>query len=106
MQCVRAAAAAAILIGLGSCSFITVQPGAENVRVVSESEVARCDRIGKTSVSVLDRVGMISRDAASVDQDLAKLARNSALKLQGDTVVPGERPGPGERVFSVYRCLK
>jgi hypothetical protein len=106
MNRVRTAACTVALIGLTSCSFIEVHQGAENVRVVDDSQVARCELLGKTTTSALDHVGFIRRDPATVDADLAKLARNSALNLAGDTVVPGERPHPGERIFSVYRCLK
>ncbi len=92
------------LAGLASCSFIEVQPGAYQVAVFDAAQAAGCKPIGETTVSALDRVGFIDRDPAKVDADLLKLARNSALKLGGDTLVPGERLGRGERRYSVYRC--
>jgi hypothetical protein len=94
-------------VGLASCaSMVDVHPGSNNVRVVDASQVSRCDEIGSTTANVLNRVGFIDRDPAKVDRDLEQLARNAAVNLKGDSVVPGERPHAGERKFTVYRCLR
>jgi len=106
MNRLRRVACAIALAGLCSCRFIDAQPGAEKIRVVDGSQVSECELAGTTTASVTDHVGFINRDPASIDEDLVTLARNSALKVGGDTIVPGERPKAGERRFSVYRCLK
>jgi uncharacterized protein DUF4156 len=102
MTGVRHAACIAALFGLASCSFIETHQGAENVRVVNQYEVDRCDLLGKTTVSTMVRF----RNPDRVQEDLVQLAKNSAVGMKGDTIVRGEEPHPGERTFSVYRCLR
>jgi hypothetical protein len=105
--CARRYTAACAAVALfASCSFIDVREGALAVRTATEAQVTQCELVGKTTSSVVDHIGFINRDPAKVDADMATLARNSAVSLGGDTIVPGERPRRGERVFSVYRCVK
>lgn len=91
---------------LGGCAsdMIEVRPGSDQVAVAKPTDVAQCRHIGKTTVSVLSKVGFFDRSIEAVDANLAQLARNSAVDLGGDTVVPGERPAVGRRVFEIYKC--
>ena len=47
---------------------------------------------------------MGERDAGKVKTELETLARNEAIKLKGDTVVPVTEIKDGEQTFKVYQC--
>ena len=97
---------ATALVGLASCSFIETRPGANNIRVMTAADVPRCDTLGTIETSALGKLGILDRDPATIDADLVKLARNHAVDMKGDTIVPGASKRPGERQFNVYRCMK
>ena len=104
---IRTIAALTAAVGIASCTYaVHVEPGSTNVRVVDASLVSRFALIGEITSSVMHRIGIIARDPAQVEEDLAQIARNSAVSMKGDSIVPGDRPRPGERQFTVYRCLK
>ena len=91
---------------LGGCasSMIDVRPGSDKVAAATPAQVGQCRHLGKTTVSVLSKVGFVDRSIEAVDANLLQLARNSAVDMGGDTVVPGARPTVGRRVFDVYKC--
>jgi hypothetical protein len=68
-------------------------------------EVKACKRVGKATVSVKSSVAGVPRKESVIARELEKLARNSALDLHGDTVVPITPIVDGERSFGVYRCV-
>jgi hypothetical protein len=74
------------------------------VRVAAPEQVADCERLGRTSTKVLARVLFVPRSAARVERELARLARNEAAAMGGDTVVPETPVEDGRRSFGVYRC--
>ncbi len=91
---------------LGGCasSLIEVRKHSLDVAVAEPGGVGQCVRKGKTTVRVLDKVGFISRSIADVDANLLQLARNDAVDMGGDTLVPGERPEVGKRTFAIFKC--
>ena len=99
-------AAVLMPLALSGCasSLIEVRQGSEQVAVAQADQVSQCKAIGKTTVSVLAEIGFISRGVDNVDANLLQLARNEAVSLGGDTVVPGDRPEIGKRTFAIYKC--
>jgi hypothetical protein len=93
-----------MLISLSACTWVELSPQGEQVTVATMEAVADCKRVGKTTVSTLSRVGGLNRYEESMQDELNKLARNSAVELGGDTVVPISPIEDGEQVFAVYRC--
>lgn len=91
---------------LAGCSWVDLKPGADRVNLRSSSQVHSCERLGATTTSVRDRVGFYNRNSDKVGEELADLARNSALELGGDTIVPDGPIDDGERRFIIYRCLR
>jgi len=89
---------------LSACSWVALSPGADAVRVATAADVAQCKPRGSTTVNVLGKVGPIDRNPATVEGELAMLARNSALEIGGDTVVAAGPVEDGKRKFDVYRC--
>lgn len=93
------------LLFIAGCSWVKPTAEGEKVRVLAADEVVTCRDIGATTVSVVDQVGGIDRDPKKVASELRILARNSAARIGGDTVVPITEVSDGEQRFEVYRCI-
>jgi hypothetical protein len=100
------AAAVPLIVVLSGCAsdLIQVREGSDRVSLADASQVGGCESKGKITVSVLDKVGFISRSVEDVDANLLQLARNGAVDMGGDTVVKGDRPAVGKRTFAIYKC--
>jgi hypothetical protein len=100
--------AATALIGLAAllnaCTWVKTTPEGESVRVASADAVKDCERKGKVTVSVKNRVSGVERKPTKVGTELATLARNEGALLGGDTVVAETAVADGRQVFGVYRC--
>jgi len=94
-----------LAFSLNSCTWVDLTPAGEKVRVLSADEVHSCTKKGKTTVSVKAEIAGIERDREKVKEELETLARNSAVDLNGDTVVPAGEIKDGKQVFEVYRCI-
>jgi hypothetical protein len=94
------------LAALNGCSnaLIDARVGAERVNVVDASQVASCQSKGKVTINVLSKVGFIDRSPDVVEGNLVKMARNSAIDADADTIVKGERADVGTQTFSMYKC--
>jgi len=93
-----------LAISLTGCTWVELNPSGAKVRVATAEQVQSCEKKGKTTVSVKAEVAGIDRDYDTVKTELETLARNSAVDLDGDTVVPATKIINGKQVFSVYRC--
>jgi len=87
---------------LSACVWVKLTPEGENVAVLSQSEVASCERTGTTTVQVLDKV-VLERNREKVEQELRTLARNRAAG-RGDAIVAASGIDDGEQMFVIYRC--
>ena len=96
----------AFVMVLSGCAsqLIEVKQGSDRVSVADANQVASCESKGKATVSVLTKVGFISRSVDAVENNLLQLARNSALDIGGDTIVKDEMPEYGRRTFAIYKC--
>jgi len=95
--------AIAVVLVVG-CSWVTLERGAEGVRLVPPSQALNCERLGTTTTSVKSRVAGVERSPEKVAAELADLARNSAWDLNGDTIVADGPLRDGEQRFIIYRC--
>lgn len=93
-----------LLASLGACAWVKPSPQAEQVKVVSLEAVKDCAEAGTTHVSVLDKLGKLRRSEGKVATELATLARNSAVQLGGNAVVPLTDIVDGAQTFAVYKC--
>ena len=95
-----------LIAGLSGCAsdLIQVREGSDRVSLADASQVSNCESKGKTTVTVLTKVGIFNRSIEDVDANLLQLARNSAVDMGGDTIVKGDRPEIGKRIFAVYKC--
>lgn len=105
MRAMKFAVAGLVVGYLTGCTWIDVSAQGDKVRVLSAAEVSGCKRVGKTTVNTAAKVAGLERYEDKIQNELNTLARNSAVDLGGDTVVPVGTPLDGRQVFEVYRCM-
>lgn len=99
---VMSLAFATTLIG---CTFVSLTPTGEKVRILSLAEVSRCTHVGRVSSNTKASIGFIARGKESVQEEVYRLSRNNAADMKGDTIVPLGPLIDGEQAFNVYRCI-
>lgn len=100
------AISAVALLVVTSCTWVSVSPQGDNVRLVAPSDVQGCRSIGRTEVSVRDNLVVgIKRDELKVERELTILGRNSAAEMGGDAITPATEVVNGSRSFDVYKCM-
>ena len=92
-----------VVLLLSACTWVELTPEGENVTVAKAEHVTNCKFTGTTTVSVRS-TAVGDRDMAKIKTELETLARNEAVKLKGDTVVPVTEIKEGEQTFKVYQC--
>jgi hypothetical protein len=92
-------------LALSGCQFVPLTPGGEKARVLSAAEVQQCEKIGNIPASVKDTVLGITRQESVMAEELARLARNNAAAMGGDTVVPTSDIEQGQQTFYIYKCI-
>lgn len=97
---------AAVLLSLlgAACTFVEPSPQGKSVRLISMEEATGCKRLGKTTAKTLARIAGMPRHEESVRDELLTLARNSAAKMDGDSISPIGEVKEGELTFQVFRC--
>lgn len=95
----------ALFILLPACTWVKLTSEGEKVRVLSAEEVKACKKMGKTVVTSKDKVAGFERSDKKLQKELEDLARNSAVDIDGDTVVPASEIKGAKQTFHVYRCV-
>ena len=93
-------------ISFSACTWVKLTPEGEKVRVLSAEEVKSCKKLGTTRTMLKDKIAGVGRNAEKVKKEMETLARNSAVDMGGDTVVPVSAIEDGKQVFEVYRCVQ
>ena len=101
---IRSVAAAALLLLPLACTWVKVQPGAENVVLKTEAEVGQCKLLGTATGKTRASVGFVSRSDRKVNTEVLNLARNEAASIGGNTLVTKTDLVDGRQTFSVYSC--
>lgn len=96
---------ATALLALSGCSFVDLTPAGDKVRLLRLDEVGRCTHLGRVTSNTKATVGFIARNRETVQEEIHRLARNSAAEMAGDTIVPLGPMIEGEQGFNVYRCI-
>lgn len=89
---------------LAACSGLKLTADGEKVRVLEPGEVSSCRELGKTNTSVTARI-IVDRPEKTIARELRTIARNSASRMGGDTIVPLTVVEKGQRTFVVYKCV-
>lgn len=105
MRAIKFGIGGLLALYLTGCTWIDVSAQGDKVRLLSAAEVTGCKRVGKTTVSTAQKVAGLDRYEDKIQSELNTLARNSAVGLGGDTVVPVGSPVDARQVFEVYRCM-
>lgn len=96
-----------VLALLQACSWVELTPEGEQARVLTSSQTLNCTRLGVTTVSMPDRLGIIPLNQKKVKAELENLARNSVADFKGaDSVHALGEPQDGKQTFEIYDCLK
>lgn len=94
----------AILAILQGCAWVELTEGGKTVTVVTKVP-SSCKRLGSTASQTRADVATIGRNKEKIAGELQMLARNSAFRMSGDTIVAeSEISETGEQTFGVYRC--
>ena len=94
-----------LILPLTACSWgIKLDSAGKNVRVAWNEEVSGCRDMGKITVSVLDKVGPVNRNAIKINDELEVMARNEAAGMQADTIRPIGKAQDGEQSWAAYSC--
>lgn len=93
-----------ISILINGCAWVKLTPGGEAVQLLTKDQVANCKIVGGTTVSVKDKIIGVKRKSEHVQGELISLARNSAARMDGDTIVKKSEVENGEQTFDVYLC--
>ena len=89
---------------MSACSQLELTQGGEKVRVLDPNEVSTCRELGRTNASVTARV-IVDRPAETIAKELRTIARNSAARMGGDTIVPLTIVEEGQQTYVVYKCV-
>jgi hypothetical protein len=106
---VRIAVLFAVLLGapaFAACTWVKPTEGGAEVRVAGASEVAGCERLGRTTSQVASKILVFARSEKTMTAELATLAQNEAARMGGDTVVPTTPIEDGRQQFDIYRCRR
>ena len=88
-----------------SCATVKLTTGGEKVRLQALNEVATCKKLGTSNASVTAKALGVPRPIETISKELAVIARNSAAKMGGDTIVPLTVIEDGQQSFVVYKCI-
>jgi hypothetical protein len=89
---------------LSACSSLKLTEDGEKVRVLEPAEISSCKDLGATNISVTDHV-IFELPADTVAEQLRIVARNSAARRGGDTIVPLTVIEDGHQTFLIYKCV-
>ncbi len=90
--------------GVSACSFVSLNPGAENIAVSADgNSLSKCKFLGNTDVSLWSKADTF-QSQGTVDEQLNILARNQAATMNGNTVIAKSDINNGQRTYAVYNC--
>jgi hypothetical protein len=98
-----------LLIGsalmLSACSFVKLTQGGEKVRILESSEVSTCKHLGQSTANTQEKALGVRRHDTVIHNELSNLARNTAAKMGGDTIVAEGPEVAGKQTFLIYKCV-
>ncbi len=104
MKVINAGLSAMMLAVLSACTWVKPSVESQSVVLAQPSEVVECTKKGYTTSKTLSKITLIPRNEEKIFTELVMLAKNEAVILGGNTVVPEPAKEAGERTFAVYTC--
>lgn len=105
MRVVRRSVGVVLALSVCACTWVPMQQGAGAVRVLAMgASTSGCTRLGEIEGNVTDKVAFFERNALRVQEELETMARNEAVGLGANTVVPVEVVRDGRQRYAAWRC--
>lgn len=97
-------ASALALLATG-CTWVRVSDAGAAITVAATVPDPACRRVGSVSARTRATIAGMARDAARIEQELDDLARDEAVDLGADLIVPeGGEVAAGTRTYGAYVC--
>ena len=93
-----------VSVGLAGCTWVDLEPEATDVLLLKPFQVKECETLRRTTSEVLDKVGFINRNSEKLANELATLARNTAVEYGGNAVVADSEIEEGKQTFIILDC--
>ena len=91
---------------ISACTWVNENADGKNVYVLNEERVGDCQKVGDINVNITSKIAFINRSKKKVQEELLVLAKNEAVKLQADTIIPVGEPVEGVQKYLAYNCVK
>ena len=88
-------------ITLAACSWVNENPNGQSVAITTSSN---CPQVGTINVSTQPKIGFVKRGKKKILSELRVLARNEALKINANTIIPQGEPVEGKQRYLAYAC--
>jgi hypothetical protein len=92
------------IICLPACTWVEPTKESSEVTLVKAFNVKACKKLGTTTATVKQKVGIITRGEETVLEELTTLAKNRAATMGGDSIVAKEPAVDGVMSFDIYKC--
>ncbi|MFZ5602351.1 MAG: DUF4156 domain-containing protein [Pseudomonadota bacterium] len=89
---------------LSACNFVKLAPNAADVLVLKPYQARECEQLRRTTSQVMSKVWFVSRNEDSMAEELTILAKNTAVEIGGNAVVPDSAIAEGKQRFIIYNC--
>lgn len=90
---------------LSACSWVDLSQQGEKVRILEMNEIASCKHLGQTTATTQEKALGVRRHDKAINSELTTLARNSAARMGGDTIVAESPEAGGKQTFLIYKCV-
>jgi CRISPR/Cas system type I-B associated protein Csh2 (Cas7 group RAMP superfamily) len=90
---------------ISACTWVNENADGRTVNVSTSQRISNCQKKGDINVSVASKIGFINRSSKKIHEELLVLARNEAIKLRADTIVPESEPTKGTQKYLAYSCV-
>jgi hypothetical protein len=93
-----------LLLQASACTWVKVTEPGQRVEVRQAGETENCKLLGKVTSVSRAKIAGVSRSVKKLATELETIARNEAVDMGGNTVVPAGEINGDEREFQVYQC--
>lgn len=91
---------------LSACTWVELTKEGKEVAVATDLNLKTCKKLGSTTSTVKHKIGFVTRSEEKVNEELTTLAKNSAAKMGGDTIVAEGAASEGTMSFDIYKCKR
>lgn len=104
MKTIKTGSIILITVLLGACSWVDLQPQAEDILVLKPYQAKECEQVRRTTSQVLDKIWFVNRNQEKMEEELATLARNTAAELGGNAIMADSEIKEGKQTFVILNC--